>query len=85
MRAKQRLGIRELILKAGIRPHVVDGVWDGYTMVDDGTGRLHAWLDRQGARVPPDGIRRTALQGPMEREARRMAAEGFWGEIHRSG
>jgi hypothetical protein len=45
-----------------------------------GTGRLHAWMDRTGGtggRV--DGIRRVALAGSMEKEARRMAIEGLLG------
>jgi len=78
---RDRPKIRELILRLGMRPWIVDGQWDGYSMIDDGSGRLHAWLDSQGATgTPIDGPRRTALIGAMEKEARRMAAEGIWGE-----
>ena len=80
MQGKERPRQREEILRLGMRPYVVNGGWDGYSMVDDGNGRLHAWLDRRGVGVPPDGVRRTALLGPIEKQARRMAAEGFWGE-----
>jgi hypothetical protein len=63
-----------------MRPYIVNSVWDGFTMVDDGSGRFHAWLDRERCPIPPDGLRRTVLAGSMEKEARRMAAEGHWGE-----
>jgi hypothetical protein len=81
MRVKARPQIREQILVLGMRPLVEHGEWNGYTMFDDGTGRLHAWMDRTGGTgVPVDGIRRVALAGSMEKEARRMAIEGVWGE-----
>lgn len=83
MHGKERPRQRQEILKLGMRPYIVNGAWDGYSVVDDGTGRLHAWLDSQGAGVPPDGVRRTALLGPIEKQARRMAAEGIWGPVTR--
>jgi len=40
--------IRELILRHGMRPYIVNGAWDGYSVEDDGTGRLREWYRRQG-------------------------------------
>jgi hypothetical protein len=81
---KERPRVREQILKLGMRPYIIDGLWDGYSMIDDGSGRMHAWLDRQGCTGRPDSIRRVALTGSMEKEAQRMAREGYWGEVNRA-
>lgn len=81
---KERRRVREESLKHGMRPYVVNGVWDGFTVEDDDTGRLRDLLLRYGGRPAEDGVYRTVLVGSIEREARRMAAEGFWGPIARA-
>ena len=73
--------IRELILRDGMRPYLQNGVWDGFTVEDDGSGRLREWFRRQGIVLPPDRPCRTVLTGSLEKQMRRMAAEGIWGPV----
>jgi hypothetical protein len=51
MRGKDRPRICEWILKFGLRPYIVDSVWDGHTVEDDGNGRFAAQLGRKDPRV----------------------------------
>jgi hypothetical protein len=36
---RERPHIRQMILRLGLRPYIVSGKWDGYTVVDDGSGK----------------------------------------------
>jgi hypothetical protein len=89
MRKSDIPGIRALILRLGIAPYIVDGKWDGFTVVDDGSGRFLAWhrdwCGLESLSALPDGsVPRSALVGSMERQMRRLAAEGLWGKVKRS-
>ena len=79
MTRRERPRLREMILRLGLKPYLVRGEWDGCTAIDDGSGRLSAWLDQKGIPTPADGVRRVALSGDLADQMQRMAAEGRWG------
>jgi hypothetical protein len=62
----------------------VNGAWDGFTVEDDGTGRLRDKLRQHGRGPAEDGVYRTVLIGSLEKEMRRMVAEGHWGLVTRA-
>jgi hypothetical protein len=81
MRRKDRPRIREWILTNGLRPHIERGVWDGFTVQDDGTGRLRDWLRSQGFSSGTGPECRPVLMGTLEKQMRRLVVEGHWGPV----
>lgn len=53
---------------------------DGFTLEDDGTGRLRDWLTLSGRPVPDEGTR-AGTGGQLCEAGAQMADEGCWGEI----
>jgi hypothetical protein len=61
--------IREWILRNGMRPHIENGAWDGFSVEDDGSGQFRAWLELDnGPSAPDDGPRTAVLAGSLEKQ-----------------
>jgi hypothetical protein len=70
--------IREWILRPGMRPHIENGVWDGYPVEDHGSGQFRAWLEGDsGPSAPDDGPRTAVLAGSLEKQMPRWLRKDF--------